>query len=148
MINICFSKRDRKKIFQHQDQICRWITIMERSCQRQPFTVNVSWKTTRERIINLAFGASITSCSPEDKEQLCALQQRNDHYLLLQDQYGKVIPKLEYWEFGNCAEMNAWTYLCQWEQDLQIKSQTISVHRRKIMEPCKNCKAIRNWLTR
>ncbi|RGB36488.1 hypothetical protein C1646_741713 [Rhizophagus diaphanus] len=31
---------------------------------------------------------------------------------------GSVIPTLvEYWEFGNCAEMNAWTFLCQWRTD-------------------------------
>ncbi|CAB4416909.1 unnamed protein product [Rhizophagus irregularis] len=57
-----------KLLYQHQDQICQWITIIEHNrdslslvifsnFDRQPTTVNVSWKSNQERIINLAFGA-------------------------------------------------------------------------------------------
>src|SRR5581483_10378323 len=80
-------------------------------------------------------------------QRLCKIRQMNDRYLLPRDQDGNVISKLESWEFGNCSEMNAWTYLCQWRPDLQIMSRTITVYSREIKEPCKNCKAIQNWLT-
>ena len=96
------------------------------------------------KTVNLA---SITARNWEDRKNLSKIRQSNDQYLLPRDQYGNVAPKLEDWPFGNCSEMNAWTYLCQWRPDLQIKSQTIIVHSREIMEPCKNCKAIQNWLT-
>ncbi|CAB5387634.1 unnamed protein product [Rhizophagus irregularis] len=43
--------------YQHQDQICQWITIIEHNRDRQPTTVNVSWKSNQGRIISLAFGA-------------------------------------------------------------------------------------------
>src|SRR5436305_14422898 len=43
-INICFSKKDRKNLFQHRDQLCQWITIIERVCKSQPTTINISWK--------------------------------------------------------------------------------------------------------
>ncbi|CAI2162326.1 12527_t:CDS:2 [Funneliformis geosporum] len=53
--------------------------------------------------------------------------------------YGNVEPKLEVWEFGNCSETNAWTFLCR--SDLQIKSRTIPLQKRETKEPCENYKA-------
>src|ERR1044072_5939503 len=105
--------------------------------QSQPYTVNVFWKADQESIINLAFGASVTALTFNDRRTLCEIRQRNNSYLLPRDQYGNVILKLEKWEFGNCSEMNAWTYLCQWRPDLQIKSRTIN----------KLQSYIQNWLT-
>ena len=146
-INICFSKKDRKNLFQHQNQLCQWITIIERVRKMRPATINVSWKSKRERVINLAFGASITALNWENRKELCKIRQKNDKNLLPRDQHGNVPPKLDVWPFGNCSEMNAWTYLCQWRPDLQINSRTMTVHEREIMDPCENCKAIQNWLT-
>jgi len=36
-------------------------------------TINVSWKSNREKIINVAFGASTTACNKEQKNQLIAI---------------------------------------------------------------------------
>src|ERR1043166_1374522 len=94
-----------------------------------PFAIR---KSNQERIINTAFGASITAHNPDYRKQLCALRRENN---FPKDQFGNMIPKLTYWEFGNCAETNAWIFLCQWRSDLQIDSRTISV-----------CEAIQNWL--
>lgn len=156
-INLYFQKtkkrKNRKKylrqvrsLFRHQDQLCQWITIMENSRRRQPFTVNVSWKSNQQKITNHAFGASITAHDPDDRKELCKYRQNNDQYILPRDLHANVIPKLTDWEFGNCSEMNAWTYLCRVGPDQQIKSRTISVHNRVITETCENCKAIQNWL--
>src|SRR3954447_9179482 len=109
--------------------------MIEQARNRQPRTVNVSWKTKHGRVINLAFGASITALNWDDRKKLCEIRQKNDRYLFPRDLHGNVIPKIKVWEFGNCSETNAWTYLCRWMPDLEIKSQTISVHRRIIMDP-------------
>ena len=158
-INLSFPKKKGTKknrenylrqvelIFQHQDQICRWISMMEYDRTEQPHTVNVSWKTADQKnIINVAFGAS-ASTNRKYKREVCRIRRENDRYLLPRDQYGNVIPELEKWEFGNCSETNAWTCLCQWRSDLPIKSRTITVYDRITKDPCKNCKAIQNWLT-
>src|SRR5438034_11373090 len=36
--------RQVKRLFQHQNQICRWITIMEQDRNWQPRTINIFWK--------------------------------------------------------------------------------------------------------
>ncbi|PKB98734.1 hypothetical protein RhiirA5_366817, partial [Rhizophagus irregularis] len=101
--------------------------MIEHDRSKQPYTINVSWKANQKNVINLAFGASIPvpNRNWDDRKRLCLIRQKNDKYLLPRDQSGNVIPKLEKWEFGNCSEMNAWTCLCRWRPDLQIKSRTI-----------------------
>src|SRR5581483_33216 len=102
--------------------------IMELNHWRLPATINVSWKSNQEKIINVAFGASITARNKNQRERLVAIRQQNDQYLLPRNQDGSVIPTLvDHWEFGNCADMNAWTFLCQWRTDLPIKSRTMSL---------------------
>ena len=64
---LCFSKKDCKKLFQHQDQLCQWITIIEQVRERRLATVNI-WKTDQERVINIAFGASITAQGSNDRK--------------------------------------------------------------------------------
>ncbi|PKB99434.1 hypothetical protein RhiirA5_366410 [Rhizophagus irregularis] len=41
---------------------------MEHNRNKQPHTVNVSWKANQENIINLAFGASVTATDWKDRE--------------------------------------------------------------------------------
>src|SRR3954452_16096052 len=52
-INICFSKEDRKKLFQHQDQLCQWITIMEQARDRQPRTSTSPGKRNTKELSTL-----------------------------------------------------------------------------------------------
>src|SRR4051794_9455651 len=51
-INICYSKKGRMELFQHQNQLCQWITIIEQKRKRRPTTINISWKSKQKRVIN------------------------------------------------------------------------------------------------
>ncbi|CAG8631287.1 5994_t:CDS:2 [Funneliformis caledonium] len=70
-------------------------------------SLRMEWMLDEEEIINLVFGTSITSLNWKDGQKLCAIRQVNDNYLLSQNQFENVIPKLEPWKFRNCSEMNA-----------------------------------------
>src|ERR1700743_1846417 len=95
----------QRKIARTRNQLCQWITIIERVRKNRPTTISISWKTNQGRIINLAFGASITALNWDDRKELCLIRQENDEHLLPRDQYRNVDAKLEDWEFGNCSEM-------------------------------------------
>ncbi|CAI2186590.1 2408_t:CDS:2 [Funneliformis geosporum] len=85
---------------------------MEQNRERSPATVNISWKSDQERILNLVFGTSVTG-NTKVKQTLCAIRQENDKYLFHRDQHGNVVPELDLWEFGNCSETNAWIYYAE-----------------------------------
>ena len=103
-----------KFLFRHQDQICQWIDIIELNHWKCPAKINVSQKSNQKKIINVAFGATITARNRNQRRQLVAICQQKDQYLLPQNQNGSVILTLEAnQKFRNCTEMNAQTFLYQ-----------------------------------
>src|SRR4051812_34805068 len=109
---------------------------------KRPLTINASWKVDQEKIISVAFGASI-SAHQNTKEGITLFRQRINRYLF---PHVDVISKIEVWEFRNCAETNAWTSLCQFRTGLLIKTRTISIQSKRVMLLCDNCKACQDCL--
>ena len=71
MINHPLPKKDPKKkeftylrqekfLFRHREQLRQWIIMMQ-SHNRRPIAINASWKVDQEKIIGVAFGASISA---------------------------------------------------------------------------------------
>ena len=60
--------RQEKFLFRYLEQLRRWI-IMIVSRNKCPTAINVSWKVDQEKIISVAFGASI-SAYKETKEEI------------------------------------------------------------------------------
>ncbi|CAB4406100.1 unnamed protein product [Rhizophagus irregularis] len=136
-----------KFLFRHLEQIRQWLIIIG-SSRSHPTTINVSWKSNQEKIIAVAFGVASSAPILERKKELASIRKRNDQHLFPQEQNGDVIQKISRWEFGNCAETNAWTSLCQLRPDIPIKSRMIAIHSGKITLPCENCQACQDWLRR
>src|SRR6185295_18781634 len=105
-----------------------------------PSTINASWKSDKGKIIKATFGASITAPTKEQRQDLITVRQENDQCFFPRDQNGIIIPRIEFWEFGNCVETNSWIRLSRWRPDLPIESRTISVRTAEVKTPCQNCK--------
>ena len=62
--------RQLKFLFRHLEQLRQWKTIVVSSRSSRPTAINASWKSNQEKIISVAFDASISGLKRQREKEL------------------------------------------------------------------------------